>query len=532
MTTRREFVRASAGVFAVVARRDARAWRWLERAVNDPSTVETLLAQALDAARASGAQFADARIQRLQEHGLQTREHQVVGVDESDSIGCGVRALVDGTWGFAATRVLTPDSVVTCARQAVATSKASRAARGTPVELAPAPSYRTQWSSPCRLDPFDVPLGQAVDLLVSANAAALATGKVQFASSSLGFAKEARHYASTDGSLIAQMLIRSAVSLDMTAVSPDRTAFQSLSVPLAPMGGGWEYIEERDLVGRAREWAEHAEAKLRAKPVEMGRYDLVLHPSNLWLPIHESIGHATELDRALGYEANLAGTSFVAPPREVLGTLRYGPSIMNVRADRSQPGGLATIGYDDDGVAPDEFLLIKNGILDDYQTTREQASWLQWWYDKTGRPTRSHGCSYAQDWSNVQFQRMPNVSLLPGERNLTWKDLIAATDRGIAIIGSGSWSIDQQRYNAQFTGQLFYEIKGGQVVGMLRDVAYQFRTPEFWNSLRQLGGVGSYELWGTFIDGKGEPVQTNAVSHGCVPAVFAQVNVINTGRNV
>jgi TldD protein len=127
---------------------------------------------------------------------------------------------------------------------------------------------------------------------------------------------------------------------------------------------------------------------------------------------------------------------------------------------------------------------------------------------------------------------MPNVSLLPGERNLTWKDLIAATDRGIAIIGSGSWSIDQQRYNAQFTGQLFYEIKGGQVVGMLRDVAYQFRTPEFWNSLRQLGGVGSYELWGTFIDGKGEPVQTNAVSHGCVPAVFAQVNVINTGRNV
>jgi TldD protein len=296
------------------------------------------------------------------------------------------------------------------------------------------------------------------------------------------------------------------------------------------MGRGWEYVEEQDLVGKAREWAEHAVEKLTAKPVEIGRYDLVLHPSNLWLTIHESIGHATELDRALGYEANLAGTSFVAPPEKVLGTLRYGPSIMNVRADRSQPGALATIGYDDDGVAPEDFLLIKNGILDDYQTTREQATWLKWWYDKTGRPTRSHGCAYADNWSSIQFQRMPNVSLMPGARNLVWQDLISATDRGIAIIGDSSFSIDHQRYNAQFSGQLFYEIKGGKITSMLRDVAYQFRTLDFWSSLRLLGGRRSYELWGTFSDGKGEPVQTNAVSHGAVPAVFAQVNVLNTGR--
>jgi TldD protein len=205
---------------------------------------------------------------------------------------------------------------------------------------------------------------------------------------------------------------------------------------------------------------------------------------------------------------------------------------MNVRADRSQAGALATIGYDDDGVAPEDFLLIKGGILDDYQTTREQAHWLAWWYDRTGRPTRSHGCSYAQDWANIQFQRMPNVSLLPGEQDLTWDDLIAATDRGIAIVGDGSYSIDHQRYNAQFSGKLFYEIKGGKIAGMLRDVAYQFRTLDFWNSLRMLGGPRSYELMGTFADGKGEPTQTNAVSHGCVPAIFARVNVINTGRRV
>ncbi|HTD60284.1 MAG TPA: TldD/PmbA family protein [Gemmatimonadaceae bacterium] len=515
---------------AAVATHRVRPLQWLEGLAHDPLSVEGLLAVALDAIRAGGAQFADVRIQRLRGRNIRTREHQLIGVGESDSIGCGVRALVDGTWGFAATRVLTDDGVAATARQAIATAKASRAARGTAIELAPAPAHRAQWSSPCQIDPFDVTPEEEIDLLLRANAAALATRKVQFASSGLDFVKEERHYASTDGAMITQTVIRSGPMLDMTAVSTDRTAFQPLSVPLAPMGRGWEYVEERDLVRQAPEWAEHAAAKLGAKSVEIGRYDLILHPSNLWLTIHESIGHATELDRVLGYEANLAGTSFVAPPEKMLGALRYGPPTMNVRADRSQPGGLSTIGYDDDGVAPDDFLLIKDGILDDYQTTRDQAQWLRWWYDKTGRPTHSHGCSYAQDWANVQFQRMPNVSLLPGERDLMWEDLIAATDRGIAIIGDGSYSIDHQRYNGQFSGQLFYEIKGGKIVGMLRDVAYQFRTLDFWNSLRMLGGPRSYELRGTFSDGKGEPIQTNAVSHGSVPAVFAQVNVINTGR--
>ncbi len=500
--------------------------------MNDPPTIETLLARAVDTAQSAGARFADVRIQRLRGHGIQTREHQVVGVGESDSVGCGVRALVDGTWGFAATRVLTPDGVTAAARQAVAVSKSSRAARDMPVELAAAPAQRARWASPYRIDPFDVTVEQEVDLLLRANSTALATRKVEFASSSLWFGKEERHYASTDGSVISQTAIRSGPSMDLTAISSDRTAFQSISIPLAPMGRGWEYVDELGLVDRAREWAEQAATKLRAKPVEIERYDLVLHPSNLWLTIHESIGHATELDRALGYEANLAGTSFVAPPEKVLGALQYGPSIMNVRADRSQPGALATIGYDDDGVAPDDFLLIKNGILDDYQTTREQAQWLRWWYDKTGRPTRSHGCSYAQDWASIQFQRMPNVSLLPGDHDLMWEDLIAATDHGIAIIGNGSFSIDHQRYNAQFGGQLFYEIRGGKIIGMLRDVSYQIRTLDFWNSLRMLGGPRSYELRGTFADGKGEPVQTNAVSHGSVPALFSQVNVINTGRRV
>jgi TldD protein len=296
------------------------------------------------------------------------------------------------------------------------------------------------------------------------------------------------------------------------------------------VGRGWEYVTSLNLVENARKWGEEASEKLKAKPVEVGRYDLVLHPSHLWLTIHESIAHPTELDRALGYEANYAGTSFVAPPEQHLGKLKYGPEFMNVKGDRSQPGTLSAIGYDDEGVAPDEFLIVKNGVFNDYQTTREQATWLKWWYDQQKLPTRSHGCSYADNWSSVQFQRMPNVSLMPGEQDRTFEDLIAATDRGIAIVGDGSFSIDQQRYNAQFGGQVFHEIRGGKIVGMLKDVAYQMKTPEFWNSLDMIGGQRGYEVYGSFFDGKGQPGQVNAVSHGSVPARFRNINVINTGR--
>jgi TldD protein len=270
--------------------------------------------------------------------------------------------------------------------------------------------------------------------------------------------------------------------------------------------------------------------KISAKPVDVGRYDLVLHPSHLWLTVHESVAHPTELDRALGFEANYAGTSFVAPPEKVLGKLRFGSPLMNIRGDRSQAGSLSAVGWDDEGVKPESFDIIRNGIFVDYQTTREQAPYLADYYRQSGRPVRSHGCSYAESWSDVQFQRMPNVSLLPGAKDIGWDDLIAATDRGIAIIGDGSFSIDQQRYNAQFGGQLFYEIRGGKITGMLKDVAYQMRTPDFWGALDMIGGASSYHLGGAFNDAKGQPSQVNAVTHGCVPSRFHDINVINTGR--
>ena len=299
---------------------------------------------------------------------------------------------------------------------------------------------------------------------------------------------------------------------------------------IAPAGAGYEHVIKANLGENSTRWAEEAVAKLSAKPVEPGRYDLLLHPSNLWLTIHETVAHPTELDRAMGYEANYAGTSFVAPPEKVLGQLKFGSDVMNIVGDRDQPGSLGAVKWDDEGVQPVKFDIIKNGLFVDYQTTREQATMLDWYYKKVGKPVRSYGCSYAQSWSDVQFQRMPNVSLEPGKNDDTWESMIASMDKGIAIVGDGSFSIDQQRYNGQFAGQVFYEVKGGKIVGMLKDVAYQFQTPLFWKSMDRIGGPRSYHLGGAFGDAKGQPGQSNSVSHGCVPAHFTQVNIINTGR--
>ena len=496
------------------------------------AAIKALALRALDAAQSAGAQYADVRIQQTRTQSVSTREQRVQGLSDNETFGFGIRTLVDGAWGFAASHDLTALEIDRVARQAVAQARANRAALVRPVTLAPASATPNgSWRSPIAVDPFSIAIEDKVALLLAANAAALAVPGARFVSSFMSFYRSEKTYANTDGTFTVQTHYRTLPSMSVTAVSSDSSDFQSRdSTDIQPMARGYEHVTEARLIENAPRWADEAVQKLSAKSVVDGRYDLVLHPTHLWLTIHESIGHPTELDRAMGYEANYAGTSFLAPPESVLGKLRYGPEFMNVRGDRSEVGGLATTGWDDDGVAPEDFLIVRNGVFNDYQTTREQAPWLDWWYRQQGRDVRSHGCSYAQSWSDVQFQRMPNVSLLPGERDLAWDDLIAATDRGIAIVGDGSFSIDQQRYNAQFGGQLFHEVRGGKIVGMLKDVAYQLRTPEFWNSLDMIGGPRSYQLCGAFGDGKGQPAQSNAVSHGCVPGRFRDVTVINTGR--
>ena len=541
MTTRRDFLASTglaASAIALAGRRaDAAVLRSpiLTPETEPDPAVKVLLLEALTAAKLAGASWADARVQRQRRQNLGTREQQVTNVSDTDSIGCGVRVLVDGTWGFSATRVLTKEGVARAAKQAVALAKANRVARDRQVKLAPTESHpNASWKSSYTIDPWSIPVEEKVDLLLRANAAALKVKNIRFVNSNLSFVKEERSYANSEGSMIAQDVVRSWVTMSFTAISDDRTEVATRGPEVVqPMGRGWEYVLENDIVANAPIWAEQAREKLTARPVEVGKWDLIIHPSQLFLTIHESIGHPTELDRAMGYEANYAGTSFIAPPEDVLGKLRLGPDHLTIRGDRSEPNALATIGYDDDGVKPQDFDIIKNGIFWDYQTTREQAEWLRPWYEKNGMPVRSHGCSYAQSWSDVAFQRMPNVSIVPDQHvDRSLDDMVAATDKGIVMIGRSSYSIDQQRYNAQFGAQVCYEVRSGKIVGQLRDVAYVMRTPEFWNAIDLIGGKSSYELGGTFNDGKGQPGQSNAVSHGCPPCRFKNINVLNTGRTL
>ncbi len=488
--------------------------------------------RALDTAQRAGAQYADVRISRNRNQSVSTRERQITGLIDNETFGFGVRVLADGTFGFAASREMTLSEAERMARQAVAQAKANALPQRQPVVLAPVERYEGQWRSPIEIDPFEVPIEEKVELLLAANAAALAVPGARFVNSSMFFLREEKFFASTEGTTVEQTIFRALPRMTVTAVSPDFSDFQTrISTDVQPMGLGYEWVRKADLVANAPKWAEDAVQKLSAKPVQPGRYDLVLLPSHLWLTIHESIAHPTELDRIFGYEANYAGTSFIYPLEEYLGKFRYGPEFMNVQGERSTPGGLSSVGWDDEGVRPDEYLIVKDGVLHDLQTTREQAPWLAEWYRQIGKPVRSHGNSYAQSWADIQFQRMPNVNLLPHpERDVSLEELISGVRDGILIDGEGSFSIDQQRYNAQFGGQVFWEIKNGRRGQMLKDVAYQIRTPEFWNSMDLIGGPSTYFLGGAFNDGKGQPSQSNAVSHGCPPGRYRQVNVINTGR--
>jgi TldD protein len=492
-----------------------------------------LAARALDAARAAGAGYADIRIQRNRTQDISTRERQITDYSDADTYGFGVRVLANGAWGFAASRDVNAEEVVRVARQAVAQARANAITQRRPVELAPVEAYPdARWQSPMEIDPFEVPVEDKVALLIQANEAALRVPRARFVTTSVFFVREEKVFASTEGSYIVQTLTRTYPVTTVTAVAERGGDFQTrMSTDVPPRGLGYEYVLQSDLPARAAVWAEEAAAKLTAKPVEQGRYDLVLLPTHLRLVIHESIAHPTELDRIMGYEANYAGTSFIHPPQDFLGRFRYGPEIMNVQAERSAPGSLATIGWDDEGVRPDEYLIVKNGVLNDLQTTREQAPMLADWYRSQGRPVRSHGNSTAESWADVQFQRMPNVNLMPHpERDVPLDELIGGVENGILIDGHGSFSIDQQRYNGQFGGQVYWEIKNGRKGQMLRDVAYQIRTPDFWNSMDLIGGPSTYFVGGTFFDGKGEPSQLNAVSHGSPATRFRGVNVINTAR--
>jgi len=497
---------------------------------------------ALNAARSKGATYTDVRIGRYLNQFVITREDKVQNIVNTESYGVGVRVIANGSWGFAATDKTDKDSIAKAAETAVAIAKENSRLLSEPVQLAPQKGYgEVSWKAPIEKNGFEVPIKEKVDLLLGVNDAAMKSG-ANYITSLMFLINEQKYFASTDGSYIDQDIHRIWPAFFITKIDAATGKFETRNTLSAPMGMGYEYINHRpqnkivggggvnlykgryDMLEDAKAGGAQAGEKLKAKTVEPGKYDLILDPSHLWLTIHESVGHPTELDRVLGYEANFAGTSFLTLDKWESKKFKFGSDIVNFVGDKTQVGSLGAVGYDDEGVGCGQWDIIKNGVLVNYQTIRDQAHILGL--------KASQGCCYADNWSSVQFQRMPNVSLQPGKEKKSVDDLIKGVEKGIYIIGDGSFSIDQQRYNFQFGGQLFYEIKNGKIVGMLRDVAYQANSQEFWNSCVGIADASDYRLGGAFGDGKGQPPQSNSVSHGSSTARFNGVNVINTARNI
>jgi TldD protein len=518
MLNRRRFLRSSGLALGAAA---LPPWL-LEREAAQAAVLEkdklALADTALAAAKGLGASYADIRINRYRFEALFTREGQVQQVQRNQSFGFGVRVLARGTWGFAASRNVTPEEVRRVTGLAVEIARANAAYQRKPVTLVSAQKAVASWKNAFKKDPFDVPMEDKIQFLLELNGRAMKVKGVSFVNSSAVFVNEQKFFASSEGSRIEQYIVRSSPGFTVTAVDSTRGDFQQRRSLGGPQGMGYEYLESHPWLEEAEQAANEAVEKLSAKGVEPGAYDLVLHPSHLWLTIHESVGHSTELDRSLGWEADYAGTSFLTPHKA--GQFVFGSKLVNFFADRTQPAGLATVGYDDDGVPAQRWYLVKQGVFVDWQTTRDLAGLI-------GRKS-SYGCTHADSWGSVAFPRMPNVSLEASPEKTSLQDLIAGVKKGILIYGDGSFSIDQQRYNFQFGGQTFWEIKDGKRGAMLRDVAYQSRTPDFWGACDAVAGEAEYALGGSFNDGKGEPGQSNAVSHGCPPARFRQIGVLNT----
>jgi TldD protein len=476
---------------------------------------------ALQQAADLGAGHADFRAEQIRSQQIRLSDGNLETLFDADDVGLAVRVVVDGTWGFASAVDLTPDAAARAAREAVEVAKVSAAMNTERIELVPEPAHGdVVWVSAYDTDPFDVSVADKVALLGEWSRGLLARDGVDHVDAALLQVRECKFYA--DGATATtQQRVRLHPALTAVAVEKDGR-FETMRTLAPPAGRGYEYLNGTgwDFRTELDRLPELLTEKLAAPTVRPGRYDLVIDPSNLWLTIHESIGHATELDRALGYEAAYAGTSFATPDN--LGRLQYGSQIMRVTGDRTAEHGLATVGYDDEGVAGQSWDLITGGVLTGYQLDRRIAA--------LRGLGRSNGCAFADSPGHMPLQRMANVSLQPAGGGPSTEELIAGVEDGIYIAGDKSWSIDMQRYNFQFTGQRFYKISGGRLAGQLRDVAYQATTTDFWNAMEAVGGPQTYVLGGAFNCGKGQPSQVAPVSHGCPSALMRGIRILNTAE--
>lgn len=495
-------------------------------ATKPSAELEKLAAAALREAKRLKATYCDIRIGRYRNQMIMLRASpergtgrtlEVPNVIEDGSFGFGVRVIAKGAWGFASSPIVTPEEIVRITGEAVNIAHANSAFQPKPVQLAPVKAYRDYWVSPFEKDPFEISMAEKVELLHTVVTEIKKSAKVFGGAANLQFRSEDKYFASSEGSSIQQLILQTFGGASATAVSREAGLSRTRNYQPTQVSAGWEYVPQMNLKENSQRIRDEVLEHLDAPPVKPGKKDLILMPSHLMLTIHESVGHPTELDRALGYEANYAGTSYITPA--TMGK-RIASDHVTFYGDKNVPKCLATCGYDDDGVKTTKFPIIENGIFKHFQTTRDQAHLVN--------ETESRGCSYADSWATVAFQRMPNVWLAPGKADTSLDDLISGVDDGVLIEGRGSYSIDQQRYNFQFGGDAFWEIKGGKKRGMISRVSYQARTPDFWQACDGIAGPAYFQQFGTSGDAKGEPTQINAMSHGCSPARFRQVNVIIT----
>jgi TldD protein len=477
--------------------------------------MKEMLSLALEAAGSAGADYADIRIIHSVNQDIVTRNGELGGLDQEEDLGFGVRVLSGGAWGFASSSTLNRDELVRVARLAVRIAKASAALNKEKIELAAEPAWKDFWQTPLQIDPFKVSLEDKLATLYGCDEILRKSKEIKAAECSMSFLREHQYYASSEGAVIEQILTRSGAGYTVTAEKNGEV--QVRSYPMShggqSMSLGYELINSMDLIGNAERVREEAIALLSAPQCPTGKMDIILKPHQLVLQIHESVGHATELDRVLGYEANYAGTSFATTDK--LGNFKYGSPIVNLVADGTVPGGLATQGYDDDGVRQQRWHIVQDGVLSGYMTNRELAGRID--------EKRSRGCNRAEGWFHLPITRINNLSLMPGSS--TWDEMVDGVKDGVIMDSNKCWSIDQQRLNFQFGCQIGWRVKNGKIIEMVKNPSYQSLTPEFWGSCDAICGPEYWELVGVANCGKGQPGQTAEMSHGSSPARFRNIEV-------
>lgn len=477
--------------------------------------MEKLTQIAVDRATSLGASYADIRIIETLTEDITVRNGEIADLEQADDLGFGIRVIVDGAWGFASSHEVSKKEIEKVASLAVEIARASSSLKVKDLTLASEDTYQEKWQTPYVEDPFAVSMEEKMGLLLQIDEILRRNSKIKVAESTLSFSNEHQYLRTSEGTYIDQDLMRSGAGYLVHAV--DGNDMQTRSYPNSFRGQfmtlGYELVRGLHLVQNAERIREEAVALLSAKPCPSGKKTLVLDGSQLGLQIHESVGHATELDRVLGMEANYAGTSFATP--EKLDNFTYGSPLVNLFCDSTIPGGLATVGFDDDGVRAQRWHLVKNGRFVGYQYNRELAH--------TIGKTRSSGNNRADGWNRIPIVRITNLSLEPGDWEV--EDMIAGVEDGVYLETNKSWSIDQKRLNFQFGCEIGWEIKNGKKGDMVKNPTYQSITPEFWKSCDAIAKQKYFVLWGVHNCGKGQPGQRAEMSHGAAPARFRNVEV-------